>query len=103
MSIKSPVIDFYPREFGFDLNGERFESEGVILLPFIDKERLFVAMKEADQNEINLTDQERNRNQIGPILVFFNKKTNMLGFKCAQLEVKAKYVASFTAKDSIAG
>ena len=60
-------------------------------------------MQEADQNETNLTDEERNRNRSGQILVFFNRTRNTPALKCVQLEEKARYVATFTAKDSIAG
>lgn len=40
----SPIIDFYPEEFKCDLNGKQQEWEAVVLIPFIDEERLLTAM-----------------------------------------------------------
>lgn len=47
---KSPIIDFYPISFRLDVNGAAYAWMGVNLLPFIDQERLFKAMKEADND-----------------------------------------------------
>ena len=41
----SPVKDFYPVDFETDLNGKQMEWEAVVLIPFIDEERLLQAMK----------------------------------------------------------
>ena len=40
----SPVKDFYPMSFETDLNGKDQEWEAVVLIPFIDEERLLQAM-----------------------------------------------------------
>ena len=45
----SPVKDYYPVEFGTDLNGKEQEWEAVVLIPFIDEERLLQAMSEKSQ------------------------------------------------------
>ena len=42
----SPIKDYYPVEFQTDLNGKEQEWEAVVLIPFIDEERLLAAMKE---------------------------------------------------------
>eukprot|EP00171_Calliarthron_tuberculosum_P020206 IDg20206t1 len=39
----SPVADFYPTEFQTDLNGKRNAWEAVVLVPFIDEDRLLDA------------------------------------------------------------
>ena len=60
---ESPVIDFYPTDFKIDLNGKRYDWQGVALLPFVDEQRLLPALKE--RNSL-LTDEEKERNVIGP-------------------------------------
>ena len=42
----SPIKAYYPVEFHTDLNGKVQEWEAVVLIPFIDEERLLVAMSE---------------------------------------------------------
>ncbi|XP_048523410.1 5'-3' exoribonuclease 2 homolog [Dendroctonus ponderosae] len=41
----STIIDFYPEDFKIDLNGKKFAWQGVALLPFVDENRLFKALK----------------------------------------------------------
>ena len=36
----SPIIDFYPTDFNTDLNGKTQEWESVVLIPFINENRL---------------------------------------------------------------
>ncbi|KAK7749459.1 exonuclease II Exo2 [Cytospora paraplurivora] len=56
---KSPIIDFYPRDFELDMNGKKQDWEAVIKIPFIDEKRLLDAM--APKNE-ELSEDEKNRN-----------------------------------------
>ena len=39
----SPIMDFYPRDFRVDLEGKRNDWEGVVLVPFIEEQRLLTA------------------------------------------------------------
>jgi len=64
---KSPIIDFYPRDFELDMNGKKMEWEAVVKIPFIDEARLLAAM--APRNEL-LSDIEKKRNEFGVTLKF---------------------------------
>ena len=46
MNDDSPIKEYYPVEFRTDLNGKEQEWEAVVLIPFIDEERLLAAMGE---------------------------------------------------------
>ncbi|XP_058449567.1 5'-3' exoribonuclease 1 [Malaya genurostris] len=63
----SPVIDFYPQNFSTDLNGKQQDWEAVVLIPFIDEKRLLKSMESCDAF---LTDEERQRNVHGPMILF---------------------------------
>lgn len=66
-SSKSPIIDFYPRDFELDMNGKRMEWEAVVKIPFIDEKRLLAAM--ATKNHL-LSEDEKKRNEFGVTLQF---------------------------------
>lgn len=63
----SPVVDYYPTDFSTDLNGKQHEWEAVVLIPFIDENRLLPAMKEC---ESKLTEEESSRNSHSGHLLF---------------------------------
>lgn len=63
----SPVIDYYPVNFETDLNGKQQEWEAVVLIPFIDEERLLQAMAPLEQK---LLPDEKRRNRHGPHLLY---------------------------------
>ncbi|KAK3944975.1 XRN 5'-3' exonuclease N-terminus-domain-containing protein [Diplogelasinospora grovesii] len=64
---KSPIIDFYPRDFELDMNGKKMDWEAVVKIPFIDEKRLLEAM--APKNEL-LSEDEKARNDFGVPLKF---------------------------------
>jgi 5'-3' exoribonuclease 1 len=41
----SSIIEFYPHDFELDLNGKKQDWEAIVLIPFIDEQRLLDAMK----------------------------------------------------------
>ena len=43
--VGSPIIDFYPKDFDLDLNGKKQDWEAVVLIPFIDENRLISALQ----------------------------------------------------------
>jgi len=59
---ESPIIDFYPLSFCVDLNGKRYEWQGVALLPFVDEKRLHRTLEHVYST---LTIAEQNRNKRG--------------------------------------
>uniref|UniRef100_A0A914V899 5'-3' exoribonuclease 1 n=1 Tax=Plectus sambesii TaxID=2011161 RepID=A0A914V899_9BILA len=63
----SPIIDFYPENFETDLNGKKNDWEAVVLIPFINEERLLEAMAEKERR---LSPEERKRNSHGPHILF---------------------------------
>lgn len=56
----SPIIDFYPIDFAVDLNGKKFAWQGVVLLPFIDEQRLISTLEALDST---LSEEEKRRNR----------------------------------------
>ncbi|KAL2122356.1 hypothetical protein VTJ04DRAFT_2811 [Mycothermus thermophilus] len=64
---KSPIIDFYPRDFELDMNGKKMDWEAVVKIPFIDEKRLLEAMAPRDAL---LTEEEKARNDFGVPLKF---------------------------------
>lgn len=59
MSPPSPIAEYYPEEFEIDLNGRKFEHEGVTLIPFVDIEKLRTEVSKALGQ---LSDEEKKRN-----------------------------------------
>lgn len=64
----SPIADFYPTTFAIDMEGKRAEWEGVVLICFIDEQRLLRA--EASIPQGSLAAEERARNKLGDILIY---------------------------------
>jgi len=87
----SPLIDFYPADFGLDLNGKRFTYQAVILLPFIDEPRLVRILGPLLKR---LQPSEKVRNRRGCELIFGHKDDKSL-FHAVQL-AQAAFEAGHT-------
>ena len=70
----SPIYDFYPTDFELDLNGKKFAHQGVILLPFIDEQRLLKHMHELYPQ---MSEDEHARNAVGRENLYFSTKHDM--------------------------
>lgn len=68
----SPIKDFYPMDFSVDLEGKRADWEGVVLIPFIDEQRLLSAARSVSTS--SLSQVERQRNTLGNIFAFRYKE-----------------------------
>ncbi|KAH9508699.1 5'-3' exoribonuclease 1 [Bulinus truncatus] len=69
----SQILDFYPVNFETDLNGKQQDWEAVVLIPFIEENRLLEAMA---SKEPLLTKEERERNRHGPHILSFYTPEN---------------------------
>jgi len=67
----SDIIEFYPEDFVTDLNGKKFQWQGVALLPFIDEKRLLAAM---DTKYPLLSAEDRARNEPGKDALLFSTR-----------------------------
>ena len=63
----SKLLDYYPVDFETDLNGKQQEWEAVVLIPFIDEDRLLEAMNPLMSH---LTADEKKRNSHGPCIEY---------------------------------
>eukprot|EP00808_Paulinella_micropora_P015450 g60269.t1 len=68
-SSASKIIDFYPTDFGQDLNGKRYSWQAVVLLPFIDETRLLQALKEVEHT---FSPEVQERNAMGQDYIFLH-------------------------------
>lgn len=70
---KSDVIDYYPENFETDLNGKKQEWEAVVLIPFIEENKLINAMKPCWEH---LSEEEKHRNTHGPMYQYDYSEVN---------------------------
>lgn len=70
----SPIIDFYPNEVDIDMNGKTASWEAVVLLSFVDENRLLETLKPV---EAKLSPEETQRNSFGKDILFtFNPQVD---------------------------
>ncbi|PIK55846.1 putative 5'-3' exoribonuclease 2 isoform X1 [Apostichopus japonicus] len=75
--IESPIIDFYPSNFQVDLNGKKYQWQGVALLPFVDEPRMLDTLATVYPN---LTEIEKKRNMNGPDRIFVGRHHPLFEF-----------------------
>jgi 5'-3' exoribonuclease 1 len=63
----SPLADLYPRDVPVDMEGKRNDWEGVVLLPFMDEDRLLAAIAGVQADD--LSTEEDKRNQLGSCIL----------------------------------
>ena len=63
----SPILEFYPLDFGIDQDGKKNPWEAVVLLDFIDERRLMAAEAQFCREEL-LSTEEKARNTFGKVL-----------------------------------
>ena len=68
---ESEIIDFYPKDFKLDVNGKRFAWQGVMLLPFIEEDRLLAAIEDKVSR---LNQDEVLRNSPGETFLYSTKE-----------------------------
>lgn len=73
----SPILDFYPPTFEVDMEGKRAEWEAIVLIPFIDQQRLLSAESSIPPRMV--TEAELARNQPGTILIFSHDSSAIEG------------------------
>ena len=91
----SPVIDFYPLDFEIDLNGKKYEWQGVALLPFIDADRLLSAVEPLYKR---LSKDEARRNSMGHDCLMVATQNKVFETLCSVYSVKATEVNQFNKK-----
>ena len=74
---ESPILDFYPTSFAIDMDGKKRTYEAVILLLFIDAERLKFAER-VHCDESLLSPEEIHRNRFGCIYKYAAGKATTL-------------------------
>jgi 5'-3' exonuclease len=47
-SVNSPILDMYFEKFDIDMDGKEEEHNGIVIIPFIDKNRIYEAVEQMD-------------------------------------------------------
>ena len=67
----SPISDFYPENFQIDMNGKKNIWEGIVLLPFIEQEKLLEEIKK-NRTKSKFLFEEEARNCFAKDVIFYS-------------------------------
>ena len=67
----SPISDFYPENFQIDMNGKKNIWEGIVLLPFIEQEKLLEEIKK-NRTKSKFLFEEKARNCFAKYVIFYS-------------------------------
>jgi len=67
----SPISNFYPENFQIDMNGKKNIWEGIVLLPFIEQEKLLGEVK-INKKTTDLSLEEKTRNCFARDIIFYS-------------------------------
>ena len=68
----SPLSKYFPTEFTVDLEGKIFSWEGIVILPFVDENKLAEVTADLDRE---LEGEVKERNKAGNASLFANSST----------------------------
>ena len=85
---ESPIIDFYPKEIPVDPNGKAMPWLWVVLLPFIDEERLLGAIEPIEKTL--LEDESRRNRRHGETYLFMHTSNPQMKVLADELESASK-------------
>ncbi|CAM9488808.1 unnamed protein product, partial [Ectocarpus fasciculatus] len=80
---ESPIIDIYNSDIPIDPNGKPLPWLWVLLIPFIDENRVRAAMSACAKN---LTVEETRRNSWGPMLMFLHKESKVATYALSHIK-----------------
>lgn len=94
----SPIIDFYPLDFEIDMNGKTQSWQGIVLLPFIDEQRLLDAMK---PRTALLSKDEVRRNAWGSASLLVSDQHPLYNFLCELYTKRKKAGVRYSSPQSL--
>lgn len=65
----SVLKQFYPNEFEVDPYGSQYESEYLVLIPFMDQKLLLEAYDSLDLSQLTESEQNRNIHRLSQIMI----------------------------------
>ncbi|EDO15613.1 hypothetical protein Kpol_1006p9 [Vanderwaltozyma polyspora DSM 70294] len=80
----SPILDFYPSEVKLDRNGKSADWEAVVLISFVDQERLVAAMEPLLKD---LEPKDARRNKFGTDILFLYENVEKENYRSPNINI----------------